>query len=193
MVPRFIKGILMMNTRNAMKKRRRAFVLVEVLLSMTILAICGGTLMRSIMYSMEVTRVSRDITKAIYLTKIKLHEFEMDYANKFNDYLGEFRGRYEQPGAAQFRWVAFVDYSTTHAAYIITVQTLWGEEKYRKRYRRFRDTNAGFTLKTMVPQARYNEDLQFGQPPTKRLRSGGGSRRGGGSGRVGNRSIGGGR
>jgi Tfp pilus assembly protein PilV len=168
-------------------------VLLEVLLSMTILSICGTVLMRTIMTTLEASKVARDVTKAIYLSKIKLHEFEMAYARKANYNLGEFRGDYTQEGASQFYWVANVEYNQEYDAFVITVQTLWGDQKRSRRPRRYSDSDAGVRLKSMVPTVRYNEVLESGGVPGKRPRGsrgrGGGSRGSRGSGRMGDRRF----
>ncbi|MDX9753099.1 MAG: hypothetical protein RBU29_04010 [bacterium] len=172
-------------TARATHPTLHAFVLIEVLLSMTILAICSGVLLRSISNSIKATEVARDITKAVYLTQIKLREFEALYSEKANYEYGEFRGRYEQPGSSKFRWRAEVDYDPTYDAVVITVQTLWGEERAVRGYRRrFADLSTGYVLKTMVPMIRYNEELQRGGIPSKRPRQ---ERRQGGQGAQGRR------
>ncbi len=163
-----------MSCRIGSKKptRQQAFVLVEVLVSMTILAIAGTVLMRSLMNSMEISRIVRDTTKAVFLTQVKLHEFELAYSKKAGMDLGEFEGRYTQPGASKFRWHARVETDHEHDAYVIQIWTSWGEDdrSRRRRSRWSRRSTEGFMLKTMVPTARYNEDLIFGNTPQTRER-----------------------
>ncbi|MBD3265356.1 prepilin-type N-terminal cleavage/methylation domain-containing protein, partial [bacterium] len=97
-----MENIVIKYPHNRAHRNSRGFVLLEVLLSMTILAISGGILVRTLMTAMDASRTTRDVTKAVMLTKIKLHEFEMAYNNKANDVYGEFRGNYNQEGAAKF-------------------------------------------------------------------------------------------
>jgi type II secretory pathway pseudopilin PulG len=167
------------------RTRTNAFVLVEVLVSMTILAIAGTVLIRSLMNSIAVSRIVRDTTKAVFLTQAKLHELEMVYSGKANVDLGIFEGRYEQPGASDFRWRARIEADNTHGAYVIQLWTTYGEDdrSQRRRSRWSRRSTGGFMLMTMVPTARYNEDLIQGIGPTmrekgtSRNRGRGGSRR----------------
>ncbi|MBI1388790.1 MAG: hypothetical protein GC154_10125 [bacterium] len=147
-----------------MKTRgREAYVLVEVLAAMTILAIAGTVLMRSLQNAMDATMTVRKITKAIYLTETKLNEFKISYNHKAGADLGEFRGRYSQPGASEFQWTAWVENNREYDAYVITVTTTWGDQGVRRRRGRYRnDASQGFMLKTMVPKARINDELLFG-------------------------------
>ncbi|MEW6237593.1 MAG: type II secretion system protein [Candidatus Omnitrophota bacterium] len=150
--------------------RRKAFVMLEVLMAMTILSIAGTVLMRSLLNSVEASKVVRDTTKAIYLTQGKLHEFELKYSGKAEPPLGEFRGTYTEPGASKFQWKAYVELDRMREAYVITVSTTWGDEGGGARYRRSRRNQESeqFMLKSMVWRARYNEDLVFGIQPRTR-------------------------
>jgi len=149
-----------------MKRNERAYVLIEVLAAMTILAISGTVLMRSLQNAMSATRSVQDITKAIYLTEAKLNEFKAIYNSKFNPELGEFRGNYSQPGSAKFTWTAWVEHDRKLDAYVITVSTTWGDGATRRRRRRSRDIEGGFVLKSMVPRARINDELILGGVPS---------------------------
>ncbi|MBZ0258708.1 type II secretion system GspH family protein [bacterium] len=148
------------------KKNERAYVLVEILAAMTILAISGSVLMRSLQNAMGATRSVQDITKAIYLTEAKLNEFKIAYNSKMDPELGEFRGNYSQPGASKFHWTAWVEHDRKLDAYVITVSTTWGEGSSKRRRRRARDLEGGFVLKSMAPRARINEDLILGGVPS---------------------------
>lgn len=149
--------------------RLNGFVMLEVLMAMTILAIAGTYLMRSLTNSIEASKMIKDTTKAIYLTQAKLHDLELQYTNRADPLLGELRGQYQQPGASKFSWIANVEIDRVHDAYVITVWTIWGDENpYRRISRRYRDRSDRFMLKTMVPRARFNEDLVMGIKPTQR-------------------------
>lgn len=144
---------------------RRGYILLEVLVGMTIFAIAGGVLIRSFLNANEATRTLRDMTKAIYLTKIMIHDLELRYNRRAEVQLGEFDGNYPYPGTNKFHWFANIEKDTKKDAYIITVRTTWDEQKSGRRRRgRWRggDEAGGFTLKTMVMTARYNEDLILG-------------------------------
>jgi len=150
-------------SRCSRRRGRKAFVLIEVVLSMTILAIAGSVLMRSFLNSMEATRLVRDTSKAVFLAQSKLHDFELAYSNKVSADLGEFRGRFDQPGASDFYWRAVVQRDSDRHAYIITVWTDWGEPKnVRRRHSLRAAPPGGLMLKTMAPIGRINEDLVRG-------------------------------
>ncbi|NPU97185.1 MAG: type II secretion system protein [Candidatus Omnitrophica bacterium] len=152
----------------------RAFALIEVLLSMTLLAITGTVLMRSISNAVDYTRDMRDLTKMIYLTQLKLHEFELAYNRRANMQLGDFEGRFTQPGAEHFHWYARVEYDRRADAYLITVRTISDEQSQPlRRNRRWRSRNfdeGGFVLRSMVLTARFNEELVRGGNPQVRRR-----------------------
>lgn len=186
-----------------MQATTKGYVLIEVLLAMTVFAIAGSTIMMTLQNTVDASRGARDLSKAIYLTQAKLHEFKLEYFRRDRQgaVLGEFRGEYPYPGAEKFLWTAMVEYDTEKDAYDITVWTTWGEQENFNRRGRYRDLGGvNYRLRTFVPTARYNRSLLMGVPPTERVnadmqqrsRSGRG-RRGGGRGRVGGRSIGGGR
>ena len=168
------------NRFSSENSKTKAFVLIEVLLAMTIMALCGTVLLRSIVASIHATKVARDLTKAIFLTQIKLHDFEMQYSQKANFQYGEFRGTYGQAGSSMFRWVAYVNYDKSYDAIVITVQTLWGDDPHARRHHiRRNDISAGYALSTMVPALRFNEDIMHGIVPGKRMKdSRGGGQRG---------------
>ena len=170
------------------KSRTRAFALIEVLLAMTIMTMCGTYLLRSIVTSMQATKSVRDLTKAIFLTQIKLHELEMQYSQKAFYQYGEFRGNYTQSGSSKFRWIAYVNYDKGYDAVVITIQTLWGDDPNTRHHRiRRADISAGYALSTMVPTLRFNEDIMRGIVPGKRQRDS----RGGSSGSRGSLRVGG--
>lgn len=166
------------------RKHLHAFVLVEVLLSLTILAIAGIMIMRSFVNAMDATQAIRDLSKVVFLTEGKMHELTMIYDRKAieNAQLGEFGGRYTQPGAEAFLWNARVETDKDNTLYIISVWTSDAKEaKPRRRVRRSRrDEYMGFMLKTIVPAARYNDTLVFGgsasQRPSRRSSGMGDSR-----------------
>ncbi len=149
-----------------------AFVMLEVLMSMTILAIAGTVLMRSIMNSMNASKMVHQTTKAVYLTQAKLHEFELSYHGQMREEAstGEFRGNYRPMGEPNFNWVATVEADPRRKAYIIEVWTIWGEEQRGRgrRYRSYNNRSDSFKLKTLVPMGSYNEDLVFGTQPGRR-------------------------
>lgn len=149
-----------------MRKNERAYVLIEILAAMTVLAISGTVLMRSLQNAMSATRSVQDITKAIYLTEAKLNEFKVAYNSKMDPELGEFRGNYSQLGASKFRWTAWVEHDRKLDAYVITVSTTWGEGSSNRRRRRSRNLEGGFVLKSMAPRARINEQLIMGGVPS---------------------------
>jgi len=168
---------------------QNGYLLIEVLVAMTIFAIAGSVLLRSLISSIEAAKTLRDTTKAIYLTKYMLHTLELNYTRKDNVELGEFDGNFPQPGTDKFRWHAIIEYNKDRDAYIISVRTTWeDDEQYgrRRRGRWRRNDNSGFMLKTMVLTARYNKELlssggMGGQPQIQKRgnarNQGGGKRR----------------
>ncbi len=154
---------------------------------MTILAIAGMALMRTLLNTMEASRLVRDTAKAVFLTQSKLHELEIECWNREGILDGETQGYFEQEGAEKFQWHALIEKDRRfHEAYIISVWTTWDEGRFsRSRVRRSRyGTSNSFMLKTMVPMARYNEQLvRGGGDPGKR--GGDRSSRGGDRGRGG--------
>lgn len=163
--------------------------MVEILAAMTILAIAGSVLMRSLQNAVAASSTVQDITKAIYLTEAKLNEFKLAVDRRYAPELGEFRGGFTQPGAGKFQWTAWVEHDRELDAYVITVQTTWGDQAVVRRRRNYRSgIDGGFVLKTMVPRARINEELMFGGAPqvdrrgeSRNSRGQGGSRGRGGS------------
>ncbi|MBN2328053.1 MAG: prepilin-type N-terminal cleavage/methylation domain-containing protein [Candidatus Omnitrophica bacterium] len=140
------------------------YILIEVLVAMTIFAITGGVLIHSLMNAFEATRTLRDMTKALYLTKVMLHDLEIRYTRRADVQLGEFEGNYPYPGSYKFRWYADIEYDRDKDAYIISVRTKWEDDQSSRRRRgrwQGRDSG-GVMLKTMVLTARYNEELVLG-------------------------------
>ncbi len=144
---------------------KQGYILLEVLVAMTVFAMAGGVLMRSLMNAYEATRTLRDITKAIYLTQTILHDLELRYNRRAEVQLGEFDGYYPYPGTSKFRWHAKIEYDKQKDGYIISVRTTWDDmddNSSRRRSRWRREQAGGITLKSMVLTARFNEDLAFG-------------------------------
>lgn len=164
---------------------RQGYVLVEVLLSLTVLAIAGTAIMRSISNAIDTTQEIRDLTKVVFLTEGKLHELEMVYDRKAIESvkIGDLSGRYTQPGAEEFMWYARVEPDRDGVSFEITVWTNKVEDlkqTTRRRMRRSRNIEyQGFMLKTIVPAARINDTLLFGGTPGRRPAGGRGSQRGG--------------
>ncbi len=161
--------------RRQVKQMAKAFVLVEVLLSMTILAVAGTGLLRSIQNSINAARKARETSKLIFLAKSKIHEYEMMYSFKPLADLGTFSGKFDESGLRDFIWTAKVDYSKDHDAYLIAV---WVQKEQQLRSNWYNRRNPeGFKLISMVPTARYNDFVVNGYQPTMRgSRSRGGSR-----------------
>lgn len=150
--------------------RRAGFVLVEVLLSMTILAIAGTSLLRSIQNSVDASRKARVTAKEVFLAKAKLHEYELAYTNKPLGDLGRFDGNFGDRGESEYVWQAEVGHDRNRDAYVITV---WVNKREpagraagfdRRQYR----GNPGFMLRTLAPVARYNELIMRGYAPGMR-------------------------
>lgn len=158
---------------------RTGYILLEVLVGMTIFAIAGGVLIRSLMNAFDATRILRDTTKALYLTKVMLNDLELRYNRRAEVRLGEFEGNYPYPGTQKFRWHARIESDTKKDAYVITVRTTWDDEDRSPRRRRGRwrgEETGGVTLKSMVMTARYNENLILGFGGKPQVDRRGGSR-----------------
>lgn len=154
-------------SQKRVKQCTKAFVLVEVLVSMTILAIAGTVLLRSVQNSLSASRRARDTAKIIFLAKSKIHEYEMLYIFKPLAPMGVDRGRFEQRRDHDFLWTAEVYHDKKRDAYIITV---WVKKddgvKHTRRYRKREEK--GFKLVSMVPTARYNDYIVRGMEPSQR-------------------------
>lgn len=151
-----------------LKRTHSGYVLIEVLLAMTIMAIAGTALLQSLRNSVDASRSVRDMTKAIYLTQAKLNELKTYYYRREGAQLGELRGNFDSPGAEKFQWTAQVERDRERDAYVITVWTSWGQESNTRRQPRgrYRYLNeSGYMLRTLVPVPRYNEQLIFGGAP----------------------------
>lgn len=160
-----------LKTRTHIQRMAKAFVLVEVLLSMTVLAIAGTSLLRSIQNSINASRKARDTAKLIFLAKSKLHEYEMRYSFKPLADLGAFNGRFDSAGLRDYAWTAHVDYNSKHDAYFITVWVNQDQSLQNNWYSR--RNPEGIKLVSMVPTARFNEFITKGYQTTRR----GGGRR----------------
>ncbi len=170
-------------------------MLVEVLLSMTILAIAGTMVMRSFQNAIEYTKNVRDLSKVVFLTQSKLHEIEMLYDRKpVQDVnLGFMEGRFVQPGSEEYVWRAQVDIDDDGVMYLISVWVQHEDDvRSTRRVRRSRRSDMyGFMLKTMVPAARINEMLIMGEHIGARAKPPGRGSRGGERGSRMNRGGGG--
>ena len=62
------------------KMNRNAFVLMEVLVSVAILAVGVTVLLQSIVSSLESNRLAREYSRAIFLAESKMWEYEQKYA-----------------------------------------------------------------------------------------------------------------
>lgn len=164
-----MKGASMKRSGDRMKRADSGYVLIEVLLAMTVFAIAGSAVMMTLQNVVEASRNARDMSKAIYLTQAKLHEFKAEYNRRDNATTGEFRGEFPYPGTEDFRWRTYVEYDRQRDAYVITVITQWGEERNNRRGY-YRDLGgANYMLRSFVPTARYNRDLMFGVAPVARV------------------------
>lgn len=156
--------------RRVVKRMAKAFVLVEVLLSMTVLAVAGTALLRSIQNSINASRKARDTAKLIFLAKSKVHEYEMLYSFKplpVAD-LGTFSEKMNHDGLRDYIWTVNVDYNQNHDAYFITVWVSREQNAQQNWYNR--RNPEGFKLVSMVPTGRFNEYIQNGYQSTKRGR-----------------------
>lgn len=129
-----------------------AFVLLEVLVSMTILAIAGTALLHCLKTSIQAERIIKRRSQAMFLTQSKILDLEFLYYNVESRGRKQ-RGDYRESGFPGFWWEASIDVDRDRWAYVITVTTFW--EQYNK--------ERSFSMTSLAPQPRYDTRLAGGR------------------------------
>lgn len=127
----------------------QGYMLIEVILAMTILAVSGVAIIQSMRACIDHSRSAEGYTTALFLTQSRLLELELKYANRFNPRLGRDRGTYEHLGRPDYWWESEIEYDRSRVAYHLKVTTHWT----------FKENEQEFTLETITPAARIREDL----------------------------------
>ncbi len=133
-------------------KRRRGgkgYVLLEVLLAMTIMAVSGAVIVQSMRLCLEHSLVAEGYTAALYLTQSRMLELEMEHSGALDAPLGRDAGTFEYLGRKEFLWESFVEYDRDRGAYHLKVTTYWPHKGSTLR----------FGLETLIPVGRVNKDL----------------------------------
>ncbi|MFH1737859.1 MAG: prepilin-type N-terminal cleavage/methylation domain-containing protein [bacterium] len=129
--------------------KRTGFVLLEVLVSMTILAVAGTALIQCFKSSLEAERQIKQRSKALFLTQGKILDLEFMYYDMESVRRGRHTGDYRQEGSPQFKWEADVKLNRDRWAYEIQVTTYWKDYGREQTY----------SMATLVPLPRYDERL----------------------------------
>lgn len=133
------------------RRRRggRAYVLLEVLLAMTIMAVSGAVIVQSMRLCLDHSLVAEGYTAAFYLTQSRMLELEMEHRGAMDAPLGRDAGNFEYLGRKEFLWESFVEYDRDRGAYHLKVTTYWPHK----------GSTLKFGLETLVEAGRINKDL----------------------------------
>ncbi len=129
--------------------RRTGFVLLEVLVSMTILAVAGTALIQCFQASIDAQRRIKSRSQAIYLTQSRILDMEFLYYGMESVRRAQHHGSYRDMGFPDMAWEASVKVDRKRYAHEITVTTLW--EQANKTY--------SYSMTTLVPLPRYDDRL----------------------------------
>lgn len=128
------------------RRGRNGFLLMEVLVSVAILAVAMAVLIESIRNSIAATQLSRMRTKAAYLAQTKMWQLEDLLYWKSELPSLESEGTFEPPDSA-FQWSLRLDSDEDLSEHVVTVRVTWlhrGAEK-------------NFDLVTVIPMDRDEE------------------------------------
>ena len=140
------------NKRNNKKQTMQCesgFLLLEVLLAVTILAVALTTLLQSIIQSIDSGKITREYSKAMYLTSAKMWELKNDYAFRRDSSVGTDEGNYTRE-FSEYDWITEVEEDPERVVYKIRVTTKWIHSGKEKK----------FILESMVPFPRTKEDYE---------------------------------
>ena len=128
------------------------FVLLEVLVSMTILAIAGTSLIHCFKSSIQAEKIIKRRSRTLYLTQSKILDLEFEFYNVELRGGAKLRGDYRSQGYPGYWWEAEIEPDRDRWAYIIKVTTFW------RQYGRERS----FAMTSLVPRPRYDRRLLRG-------------------------------
>lgn len=129
---------------------RHSFVLMEVLVSVTIMAVGITVLLQSIINSLEANQITRNFTRGVFLAEGKMWELENEYGYMEDMPTGPSYGEFDPP-FHDYTWEAEVSAEEDLVEYRIEVTVKWIHRKREKEY----------TLRTVVPMRREERDLKI--------------------------------
>lgn len=128
-------------------RRARAFMLIEVLVALGILAVGITGLMVALTSSLDRAKRAKDYSTAMFLAQHVMMEEEHAYA--FSEEVATTnRGRFYDEGLPQFEWESETELDKDLGEYKITVRIKWTHKK----------TPLMFTLTQLVPAHRETLD-----------------------------------
>jgi Tfp pilus assembly protein PilE len=128
---------------------RQGFLLMEVLVSVAILAVAMAVLLQSIQNSIWATQISRERTKAAYLAQAKMWDMEDILYWKDAAQTYDTSGYFDSPNS-DYEWEVFVDSDEDISEHVVTVRVNWTHRKRTKT----------FELVTVVPMDRAEKYLK---------------------------------
>ncbi|HQL63612.1 MAG TPA: type II secretion system protein [bacterium] len=128
---------------------RTGFVLLEVLVSMTILAVAGTALIQCFQACIDAQKRIKQRSQAIYLTQSRILDMEFLYYGMESVRRAQHHGDYRDLGFPNMWWEASVKVDRKRYAHEITVTTSW--EQTNKTY--------SYSMTTLVPLPRYDDRL----------------------------------
>jgi len=127
----------------------RGFVLMEVLVSVTILAVGVTVLLQSITNSLDANRLTREYTKAIFLAQKQLWKLEQQYAYEEEQPTGTTQGEFRVP-FQDYAWKQTIRSVERQVEYQLKVTISWMHRNKEMQY----------SLETIVPMRRNERDLK---------------------------------
>ena len=139
-------------TTTARHRRQAGFMLIEVLVSVAILAVALSALMDSIHSSIMANQYARDRTKAVFLAQTKMWEMEdlLVWKSRVDPY--DRTGDFESPNS-NYRWEIEVESNEDLSEHVVSVNVFWSHGGRRSGEKRYR-------LVTAIPMDRGEEFLK---------------------------------
>jgi hypothetical protein len=132
----------------AHRQRQAGMLLMEVLIAVSILGIGGVMVVRCILNSLDSLQMSREYTKAMFLTSGKMEEVVEEYAFTSRKRGESSEGDYEDLGAGRdYAYKTEVDLNDDRLVYEIRVTTLWVHKGSVKKLELYSETPARRVVK----------------------------------------------
>jgi prepilin-type N-terminal cleavage/methylation domain-containing protein len=132
------------------RKARAGFVLMEVLVSVAILAVGVTVLLESIINSLDASVLTQQRSRAVFLAETMMWQLESRYAFQREMSTGPDYGEFDSP-FQQFSWETEVEYDDDAVEYQLKVTIFFDHADIRKE----------FALETVVPMRRDDSDLKL--------------------------------
>lgn len=130
------------------KRVPAGFILMEVLVSVAILAAGVTVLLESIISSLDANRLTQEYSRAIFLAETKLWEMERKYAWQIGQETGESSDHFAPP-FQDYSWRTEVESEDSAVEYRIKVTVLWMH----------RGREMDYSIELLVPMRRDERDL----------------------------------